>query len=319
VLKKCAVIVAALALIVAGCSTEGSGATSATTTDAPTTTTPVDAFPVTIEAGNGSVTIDSKPERIVSISPTSTEVLFAIGAGSQVVAVGDQSNYPSEAPMTDLSAWQPNVEAIATYDPDLVFLSFDPGDVIAGLEAIGITVVLHGTAFSVDDAYAQWEQTGAATGHLAEAVQLVSGTQDRLDEAAAAVPVTDDDVTYYYELDDLYYTTTAASFIGQVLAPTGMFNIADEAPDPDGFGYPQLTTEFIVSEDPTMILLADTKCCAQNAESVAERPGWGTMTALRTGGVVELDDDIASRWGPRIADLLETVVAALVAMESVDA
>jgi iron complex transport system substrate-binding protein len=264
------------------------------------------------------VTIEEIPERIVSMSATSTEVLFAIGAQGAVVAVDSQSNHPEGVPTTDLSAFQPNVEAIATYDPDLVFISYDPGDLVAGLEAIGITVVVHGTAFSLEAAFSQWEQTGAATGHLAEAVALVADTTARLDAATEQIADIGAGLTYYYELDDTYYTVTSGSFIGQVVAPTGLRNIADEAPDPDGFGFPQLSNEYIVDSDPDLILLADTKCCGQNAQTVAARPGWDSMSAV-SGGVVELDDDVASRWGPRIADLLEDVVAAVLALEAVDA
>ena len=305
-------VLAVVALVVAACSSDTASDPTTTTTEA------ASQFPVTIEADNGPVTIDTKPQRIVSMSATSTEVLFAIGAGNAVVAVDSQSDYPPEAPTTDLSAFQPNVEAIATYDPDLVFISYDPGDLVAGLEAIGITVIVHGTAFSLDAAFSQWEQTGAATGHLAESVALVAHTMSRLDAAAALMAGATADLSYYYELDDTYYTATSGSFIGQVLAPTGLVNIADEAPDPDGFGFPQLSNEYIVDADPDLILLADTKCCGQDAATVAARPGWDSMSAI-AGGVVELDDDVASRWGPRIADLLEDIVAAVLALEPVDA
>lgn len=334
--KKVVLLIVALAVAVTACSTDistdlappdqpatpqTSVTTSAISPSSPSVTVPpvVDGFPVTIEADNGPVTIDERPERIVSFSPTSTEILFAIGAGAQVVAADDQSNYPHDVPTTELSSWQPNVEAIAEFEPDLVFISFDPGDVIAGLEAIGITVVLHGPASDVNTAFAQWEQTGDASGHPAKAEALVVETQIRLDDARTNLPANVGELSYYYELDDLYFTATSASFIGDLLSITGLHNVADAAPDPDGFGYPQLSTEFIVDADPSLILLADTKCCGQNAETIAERPGWDTLTALASGGVVELDDDVASRWGPRIIELIEAVVDALRTVESVDA
>jgi iron complex transport system substrate-binding protein len=310
--KHVLTVLAVFALVVAACSSDTASDPTTTTTEA------ASQFPVTIEADNGPVTIDKMPERIVSMSATSTEVLFAIGAGDAVVAVDSQSNHPPGVPTTDLSAFQPNVEAIATYEPDLVFISYDPGDLVAGLEAIGITVIVHGTAFSLDAAFSQWEQTGAATGHLAESFALVADTTSRLDEATEQISDTGADLSYYYELDDTYYTVTSGSFIGQVLAPTGLVNIADQAPDPDGFGFPQLSNEYIVDADPDLILLADTKCCGQNGETVTARPGWDSMSAV-PAGVVELDDDVASRWGPRIADLLEEVVAAVLALETADA
>jgi len=294
--------------------------TTTTTTEQPTTTVPAvdDGFPITIDAPNGLVTIDERPSRIVSISPTSTEVLFAVGAGDQVIAVDDQSNFPPEAPVTDISGFTPNVEAIAALDPDLVFLSFDPGDVIAGLEAVGIPVILHGSAFSLDEAYTQWEQVGIATGNFAEAVALVASTQDSIAASVASLPDGTNGLSYYYELDPTFYSATSSTFVGELFALTAMTNIADEA-DPDGFGFPQLTSEYIVDSDPGLIYLADTKCCGQNQQEVAARPGWNSMTAVSEGTVVELDDDIASRWGPRIAELLDIVVVSVLDLDLADA
>lgn len=328
-------IVVAVALLAAACSSDGSRESAppdtptttsfeavATTTTVPTTSTTSDladdGFPVTIDAPNGQVTISARPERIVSISPTSTEVLFAIGAGDQVVAVDSMSNFPEGAPVTELSAFTPSVEAIASFNPDLVFLSFDPSDVVAGLEAIGIPVIVHGTAFTVGDAYTQWEQVGVATGQVAEAAALVATTTQGMLSTFESLPENPAGITYYYELGPTFYSVTSATFIGELLAPAGMENIADPA-DADGFGYPQLSAEYIIDSDPTLILLADTKCCGASLDTVSERPGWDTMSAVANGDVVELDDDIASRWGPRIADLVEDVVAAILQLEQVNA
>lgn len=279
-----------------------------------TTTAPgVEGFPVTIDAPNGPVTIDAKPERIISISPTSTEVLFAIGAGPQVIAVDNLSNFPEEAPMTDLAAFTPSVEAIAALEPDLVFLSFDPGDVIAGLEAIGIPVILHGAAVSLEDAYAQWEQVGAATGNIADAARVVADTMTRINTAIELLPEGTDAITYYYELDATFFSATSETFIGGLFSLAGMQNIAD-AVDVDGFGFPQLTAEYIIDSDPTLIFLAH-----GTSDTVSERPGWETLTAVTYGNIVELDADISSRWGPRIADLMEAVVDAILVMEPTNA
>jgi iron complex transport system substrate-binding protein len=175
-------------------------------------------------------------------------------------------------------------------------------------------VILHGTAFTVDDAYAQWEQTGTATGHLAEAVGLVADTIERMESAFDSVSEQDVAMSYYYELDPTLYSVTSSSFIGDLLEPSGMMNIAD-AGDPDGSGYPQLNAEYIIASDPTLILLADTKCCGASGETVAERSGWNTLTAVVNDSVVELDDDIASRWGPRIGELVKDVVEAMLELE----
>ena len=301
-------------------STTTSPSDATTTLPQATTTSLVsgEAFPVTIDAPNGAVTIERTPERIVSISPTSTEVLFAVGAGAQVVAVDDQSNFPANAPVTDLTGFTPNIEAIASYEPDLVFLSFDPGDVIAGLESLGIPVILHPTASSVDDAYKQWEQVGTATGNIAGAAAVVADTQGSISTAIESLPDGADALTYYYELDPTFYSVTSSTFVGELFTQTGMANIADAA-DPDGFGFPQLTAEYIIGQNPSLIYLADTKCCGQTAETVFDRPGWGTLDAVVNGAVVELDDDVASRWGPRIADLVDDVVVSVLNLELVDA
>jgi iron complex transport system substrate-binding protein len=283
----------------------------------PTTEVIDDGFPITIDAPNGAVTIEVRPGRIVSISPTSTEVLFAVGAGAQVVAVDDQSNFPAVAPVTNLTGFTPNVEAIASYEPDLVFLSFDPGDVIAGLEALGIPVILHPTAVSIEDAYAQWEQVGAATGNVPGATEVVTETQRSISTAIESLPDGTASLTYYYELDPTFYSVTSSTFVGGLFALTMMSNIADAA-DPDGYGFPQLTAEYVIGQNPSLIYLADTKCCGQTMETVADRPGWGILDAVANGAVVELDDDIASRWGPRITDLVDDIVVSVLDLELLD-
>jgi iron complex transport system substrate-binding protein len=264
------------------------------------------AFPVTVTAANGKVTIGARPERIVSLSPTSTEMLFIIGAGDQVVAVDDNSNYPPEAPVTDLSGFEPNVEAVADFEPDLVVLSNDVNDIVRSLEALDIPVMLHSAAEVLDDTYSQIEQLGAATGHVGQAAELVASMRSEIEDLAASLPQFEQSPTYYHELDQTFFSATSNTFIGHINSLAGLENIADEAKG--GGPYPQLSAEFIIDADPDVIFLADTKCCGVTAEKVARRPGWDRITAVKTGAVVELDDDIASRWGPRVVDLLRVVV-----------
>ncbi|MDQ3963015.1 MAG: ABC transporter substrate-binding protein [Actinomycetota bacterium] len=267
-------------------------------------------FPVTIDAANGDVTIEEQPDAIVSISPTATEMLFAIGAGDQVVAVDDQSNYPPEAPVTDLSGFEPNIEAIATYEPDLVVFSFDPGRLEKGLRALGIPALMQSAAVTLDDTYDQIEQLGAATGRSAEADDVVAGMETEIEAIVDGVPDLADEPTYYYELDDTYFTATSETYVGTLLERLGLTNIADPA-DKEGSGYPQLSPEYIVKADPDLIFLADTKCCGQSDETIAKRPGWNGISAVEEGHVIELDDDLASRWGPRIVELLRTAADAV--------
>jgi iron complex transport system substrate-binding protein len=302
---------AILLAVLAACGSVTGGPTTGvappTTTTAPTTTTTVDtAFPATVAAANGVVTIETRPSAIISLSPTATEMLFAIGAGNGVVAVDDNSNYPAEAPLTDLSGFEPNVEAIASYRPDLVVVSFDPGDLLASLGALDIPVLMLPAAVSLDDTYTQIEQLGAATGHLGEAAELVAEMRTDMALIAEQAPKPVEPLTYYHELDPTLYSATSTTFIGSIYSLLGLINIADPA-DEGGSGYPQLSAEHIIAADPDLIFLADTKCCGQDASTVAARPGWEGLTAVTSGGVVELDDDLASRWGPRVVDFLRLV------------
>jgi iron complex transport system substrate-binding protein len=269
-----------------------------------------DGFPVTVTTANGDVTIDERPERIISLSPTATEMLFAIGADDQVIAVDDQSTHPSDAPTTDLSGFEPNVEAIASYEPDLVVYSTEPGDLGSTLEGLGITTMLLPAAASLDDVYEQLEQLGAATGHVPQAAVVVDEMRSEIGSIVSSIERPEPALTFYHELDDTLYTVTSETFIGQLYELAGLRNIADAADDTGG-GYPQLSAEYVIRADPDLIFLADTKCCGQSAATVAERPGWSGITAVRDGNVVPLDDDVASRWGPRIVDYLRTIAAAV--------
>ena len=171
-----------------------------------------------------------QPEAIVSLAPATTEILYAVGAGDQVVAVDERSNYPENAPVTDLSGYTPNLEAVLGYDPDLVVLTDDSGGIVDGLERAGVEVLLLPAAQTLDDTYSQIEQAGAATGHVGEAAELVAQMQTDIDQI------------------------------------------------------------------------------------VAQRPGWDQMTAVREGHGYVVDEDLASRWGPRIVDFMREVAAIVTAI-----
>jgi len=264
-------------------------------------------FPATITESNGaSVTIAKEPHRIVSLSPTATEMLFAIDAGKQVIAVDEQSNYPANAPTTKLSGFTPNIEAIAAYTPDLVVASDDTGGLVHGIGALNIPVLIQPAAKNLDDAYKEIDQLGAATGRVVAATALQTKMRSDLATIVASIPKPARQLKVYHELDDTYYSATSATFIGQVYGLLGLKNIADGATTaaPD---YPQLSAEYIVASSPDLIVLADTKCCHQGLSTVAGRPGWSSIAAVKSGQVVGVDDDIASRWGPRVVDFLRTV------------
>lgn len=252
-----------------------------------------------------TTTAANVPTHIVSISPTATEMLFAIGAGKQVVAVDDQSTYPTDAPKTKLSSYQPNVEAIAKYTPDLVVSSSDAPDLVGGLDKLGIPVIVEKAAIDISDSYAQITELGAKTGHATEAGTLVAKMKRDL-AALAKSAKGRKRLTAYWELDNTYYSVTSSTFIGKLLETANVTSIADKAQS-DVKDYPQLSAEYIVQADPDIILLADTKCCQQSVATISARPGWGGMKAVKAGAVVALDDDVASRWGPRIVDLLKLI------------
>jgi len=271
-------------------------------------------FPATVEADNGRVALERRPTRIVSLSPTATEMLFAIGAGDQVVAVDDQSNYPRKAPTTKLSGYQPNVEAIAGYRPDLVVASNDPGGLVRSLAALHVPVLLEGAAARLSDTYRQLRTLGTATGHEREAGTVVARMRAEIARVVASVPRPTRPITFYHELDDSYFSATSGTFIGQIYSLLGLTDIADKAKGA-GSAYPQLSAEYIVAANPDIIFLADTKCCRQSAATVARRPGWGRIAAVRNGQVVAVDDDVASRWGPRIVQLLRIAAEHVQAVE----
>lgn len=250
------------------------------------------------------------PQRIISMSATATEMLFAIGAGDRVIAVDNFSNFPAEtASLEKLDAYQPNIEAISALNPDLVIISYDPGNFVEQLTTLAIPVFNAGAVADLAGAYAQLEQLGALTGQLAEAVQVSGAMQTAIAEIVDGVTKVDPPLTYFYELDPTPYTVTSNTFVGGVMALLGLVNIADGVEE--GNDYPQLSAEILVEKNPDIVFLADTKCCAQSAETFAARDGFGGLKAVELGSIIGLDDDIASRWGPRLVDLVRAVAEAV--------
>ena len=296
-------LIAIAALMLAG------GCASNEPDTAPPSASAAAAYPVTV----GTLTLAQRPEKIVSLTPTATEMLFAIGAGPQVVAVDDQSNYPAGVPQSDLSGFKPSAEAIAAKDPDLVVLSNDIDKIVSQLGALKIPVLLTPAAASMDDTYKEIGQLGVLTGHRDEAEALHQQMTADIDKIVKSVPARAKPLSYYYELDPTLYTVTSKTFVGSVFAMFGLTNVADAA-DPGGAkgGYPQLSPEALVQDNPDTIFLADSKCCQQSPRTVAARKGWNAITAVRKQQVYALDDDIASRWGPRTVDLVQAVADAVV-------
>ena len=305
-----------LALGLAACSSSGSvgtAGTAASPTSASAASSTGDAahFPVTLHATNGAVTLSQSPSRIVSLSPTATEDLFAIGAGKQVVAVDQDSDYPAGAPRTSLDGITPNAEAILKYQPDLVIAYADSNGLVAALQKVGVPVLIEPAAATLGDAYGQIDQLGEATGHPASADSTVASMKSEIAAAVKQAGTGHSQLSYYWELDPTYYSATSSTFIGQIAGLFGLKNIADKVDKAADGGYPQLSSEYIVQSSPSIVFLADTVCCGASAKSVAARPGWSGITAVKVDDVVGLDDDIASRWGPRLPQLVEQIAAAV--------
>ena len=285
----------------------------------PDTSKPATTKPAVAESTAPADTVAEEPadakkvagERIVSLSATATEMLYALGAQDQIVAVDNYSNYPQEAAdfATKIDAFEPSVEAIAELDPTVVLLTYDPGDLQAQLEKLGIKVWIGAAAATLDDTYKQITELGDLTAKAEAAAALVESMESEIEATITGMELPDAPVSYYYELDNTFYSLTSNTFIGQLMSRFMLQNIADTAES--GNDYPQLSAESIISSNPQMIFLADTKCCEQTAATVAARAGWDVVDAVANDNVVELDDDIASRWGPRVVDLVKVVAEAV--------
>jgi len=306
------------AALLAGCSSASSGSASGNpATSNPATSNPATSaapsFPVTLTAANGPVKIKAKPGRIVSLSPTATEDLYAVGAGPQVVAVDDDSDYPANAPVTKLSGLTPNLEAIAKYNPALVIAAQNSNGLVSGLGKLGVPVLIEPAAATLTDAYDEIVQIGQATGHAAQGVRTVATMKS---EIAADVKQAGSrkDLTYYWELSaNPYYSVTSSTFIGQVVGLFGLKDIADAADKASDGGYPELSEEYIVTAKPQIIFLADNEPAdgGQSPAIVAARPGWSAIPAVQDKAIIALNDDIASRWGPRLPQLVAQIAQAV--------
>jgi iron complex transport system substrate-binding protein len=312
---------AAVAAALAGCSSSSgtSTSTSSTSSTSSSASSPAasgagQSFPVTVAAANGPVKITSKPARIVSLSPTATEDLYAVGAGKQVVAVDQTSDYPASAPKTSLDGVDPNIEAIAKYDPSLVIDQGDYNGLVSGLAKLGVPVLIEPAATSLDNAYAQIDQIGEATGHAAQAATVVSGMRTQIAADVKKAGDVHDNLSYYWEVSaSPYYSATSQTFIGQIVKMFGLKNIADAASKASDGGYPELSEEYIVAAKPQLIFLSDNdpEDGGQSPAIVARRPGWSAIPAVKDHEVIALNDDVASRWGPRLPQLVAAIAQAV--------
>lgn len=269
-------------------------------------------FPVAVATPYGTLRLAHRPTRVISLSPTATEMLFAIGAGRDVVAVDNDSNYPASAPHTSLSGYTPNVEAIAGYRPDLVVISYNPTtgsqSLLSSLRVLHIPVLYLPAANDLAQTYAEIVELGKVTGERAPAGRLVASMRARIARLVAEVHRRSRHLTYYYETGyNPLYTATSDTFVGSVLSLAGLRDITGSSVH--GNDYPELSPEAVLRANPTFVFLSDGP--QVTVASVAARPGWSALSAVRDHRVIALNPDVASRWGPRIVDLLAEVVRAV--------
>jgi iron complex transport system substrate-binding protein len=302
-------IAAAASLVALAVGVGACGNNDKSTTDSMATQN-TSTYPITLNSGNHETKIDKQPTKIVSLSPTATEDLFAINAGSLVKAVDNQSTYPTTAPKTDLSGFTPTAEAVLGYQPDLVIMQMDANGLVDALTKANVNVLIQPPATNMGDVYKQIADLGVATDRNNEAQKVTDDIKSKISAEVKTVGDKAKGKSYYYEVDYTFYSSTSSTFIGQVYNLFGMTSIADGAAQ-GGNQYPQLSSEYIVQKNPDYIFLGDSKCCAQNAQAVASRPGWSALNAVNKNHVVALDDDVASRWGPRVVDLVTAVGSAV--------
>ena len=277
------------------------------TTLAPTTTVPA-LFPVEVMTDLGPVFIESRPERVVSLSATHTEIIYELAVDERLVAVDLFSNYPpAAADKAKIDSFSFNVEEVAALNPDLVIVAFDFQGETAALTAVGIPFLLLGPPADLDGMYQQFRVIGDALGVPEAGEALATRAQQRA-QLISAEAQSIAGYSFFHEYDDTYYTATSGSFIGDVYSSLGLLNIADSA-SVDG-AFPQLSAEFIFEQDPDFIFLGDAAFGA-SAETVAARPGWDVLSAVSEGHIVEMDADISGRWGPRTIDLMRNILDAV--------
>ena len=246
----------------------------------------------------------SKPNRIISLSPTATEMLFAIGAGGNVVAVDSHSNFPKDAPLTNLSALEPNLEAIASYKPDLVIIAFEIGNLKVDLNAVGIEVLMLPATPTVEDALKQILEIGDITGNEENAEKLVVKIRSQI-KTISLQREGKPKFSVYHELDENYYSPSTWSFLGNIYDILGFKNIADEA-DTAKTGYPKLSAEYIMVSNPDIIVTSGLKNDKQL--KFASRAGWNAIKAVQNEAIISVEPDIAGRWGPRLIDFCEQII-----------
>ena len=301
-----------LAITAAACGSDSKKSTTGGFSENPTTISGVptlaSSFPLTVPRSDGkSLTLAAAPKRIVSLSPATTEIIYALGAEGALAAVDKQANYPDGAKAfpTKVDAFEPNIETIAALKPDLVIVATDSGGIVGKLDQLNIPVLfsdINKDVKTVDDVLAQIGLLGRVTGTTDRSAPLIDNLGGRVRKIRDALQGVDTtQAKIYHELDSTYYTASNLSFIGDLYHTLRVQNIAGNG---GGQPYPQLTQEAIIAANPKFIVLADEEF-GVSIDSVKQRPGWAAIDAVKNDKVFAVSADIISRPGPRIVDALE--------------
>lgn len=269
-----------------------------------TTATPTAAFPVAVKDQDGrAFTVAARPKAIISFSPGITEILFAIGAGPQVIAADQFSDFPPEAKAlkTRVKYTNPDVESALALNPDLVVMSRAQRTSVERFRAAGLPVFYAPEPDTLDAVVESVRMWGQLTGHPAEAELVATDMRKRIDATLAKVASVPEGPRAYYELSDSLFSVGDQSFIGSMLTLLKAKNVATGAPT----SFPQLTAEAVIARDPQVIFLADAASAGQSLETLKKRPGWTSISAVKDGKVHPVNPDIGNRPGPRIVLALE--------------
>src|SRR5262245_43227792 len=259
------------------------------------------------------VKLESPAQQVISLAPSNTEILFAIGAGSQVVGRDQLSDYPAEAAnVTDIgSSFEAlNTELIVSLKPDLVLAAeINTPEQVKQLEDLGLTVYYIKNPLTLEEMYGNLELVAQMTGHETETATLIESLKARVAAVDEKIAPIISRPGVFYELDATDpakpYTAGKGTFITQLIERAGGQNIAADID-----GYPQLSLEQVVAADPAFIILGDA-AYGVTPESIASRPGWENLSAVKNNQIFSFDDNLVSRPGPRLVDALEELAKLL--------
>lgn len=320
-LRKILLITLLIALL-AACAPQTAATPAPVATDIPATEAPATEAPaaspapqtLTFTDGLGrEITLNGPAQRIISIAPSNTEILFAIGAGDQVLGRDQLSDYPETAKgVTDVGpAFDTlNTELIVSLKPDLVLAAeINPPEQVKTLEDLGLTVYYLNNPHTLEEMYGNLEIVAQLTGHEQEAATLIESLKERVAAVDEKIATISSRPSVFYEIDSTDpakpFTAGKDTFITLLIDRAGGYNIASDLKD-----YPQMSLEQIVAADPAFIILGDARY-GVTPESIAQRPGWQNLSAVKNGNVVPFNDDLVSRPGPRLVDALEELAKVL--------